>query len=571
MDVLMSTANVAPPDRGRYTDDQWVGNVCLRYATTPNLEVISHQSQLTALSIGCLFGPLHDAELLAQESVPALKRAALRSNGTFAVALPRDGHVTVVTDAAGSIPVYYAHGQGNWAMGTLVHHVATASGRTTVDNVSAVDYLLNQAICYPYSWYEDVFLLPPGSICRLDENGLTVDTYWQPREPSDIYDRNADAREWGARLRDKVAAAVELGIEGQTRSRLMYSGGIDSRAVLSLIPDAHECIPTIVLNKQNREYRLARRGAQLLGRSLEWVKRPKDFYRSAIYERIDRIGPGRDFRHTHITGPVAARFEDADVVLGGYHADALFKTYDMSNVRERLGRPSVLQPPRSDVVKMTQFDTAEAAYFRADLVEAARTRRRAHHKRLKELRPLTAGNWHPLWPLSGQSYGYPHFLSCLRMNAQVIEPFMFQQTYLLAAEMPDPCRVDAEAFRHAFAKGMGLSGWTPTTGHVLPRLGPRVGSVYRLLHRALWKGVKTLRGTDDWEAGAWTREHEGWHPVTPKECVPEESLPFLLENLSGLIDGIRTDTFFEESSVRDSVRVRALGLGFRGVPETAHH
>ena len=564
----MSTFDVAPPISERYSEEHVLQNGRLYYANSPNLEVLNHQGHLAGLVIGYLSGPLRDVELSSQESTAARARSALQSNGTFALIVPGDDCVTVITDAAGSIPVYYAHGQGNWALGTLVHHVATASGRTTVDNVSAVDYLLNQAICYPYSWYEDVFLLPPASICRLDENGLTVDTYWQPSEPSDIYDRSADARVWGARLRDRVATAVQRGIEGQARSRLMYSGGIDSRAVLSLIPDAHECIPTIVLNKQNREYRLARRGAQLLGRSLEWVQRPKDFYRSAIYERIDRIGPGRDFRHTHIAGPVAARFEDADVVLGGYHADALFKTYDMSNVRERLGRPSVLQPPRPNVVKMTQFDTAEAAYFRADLVEAARDRRRAHHKRLKELRPLTAGNWHPLWPLSGQSYGYPHFLSCLRMNAHVIEPFMFQQTYLLAAEMPDPCRVDAEAFRYAFAKGMGLSGWTPTTGHVLPRLGPRVGSVYRLLHRALWKGVKTLRGTDDWEAGAWTREHEGWHPVTPKECVPEESLPFLLENLSVLIDGIRTDTFFEESSVRDSIRVRALGLGFRGVPET---
>lgn len=242
----------------------------------------------------------------------------------------RDGHVNIITDAGGSIPLYYGHGPEGFGVGTLVHHVAAATGLDNLDKVSVVDYLFNKTVCYPFSCYKDVRVVPPGSVCSVDTQELKAHTYWEPVEPKDMYNRgDDDAAEWGNKLRRQVSSVIESSTSEAESGRVLYSGGSDSRAVLSMVPGSFECTPSIVLDQKNRDYSLAKWSSRLLGRDLDWVERPEGYYRSRLKQRIDRIGPGKDFQDMHIFGPVADRLDDVDVIMGVFIRYAVsVKLYD---------------------------------------------------------------------------------------------------------------------------------------------------------------------------------------------------------------------------------------------------
>jgi hypothetical protein len=303
----------------------------------------------------------------------------------------------------------------------------------------------------------------------------------------------------------------------------------------------------------------------LLWLYLELIQRPENYYRSAIPYRIDRIGPGFDFRHTHLFGPVADQFEDADVVVGGYLADTLFKSHYMSNVARRNTRPDSLLDPCPDEVKPPPGDVGGStlskiggAPFKDDLVAAAQKRRCEHHRHLKELRPRTAGNWHRLWPLSTLAYG--SYLSGLRMQTKMVEPFLFHGNYQLAARMPDAARVDRRAFRAAFADDMGAAGWWPTDSGRIPRLGGYLGNAVRVPIRGTQRLLDALRASDG-EQGSWPPFQWGWHNVQVDEHFPEEGTGLYQQRLNELMtEEAAREQFSDDDFI--PVRLRALTLAF---------
>jgi len=573
MDFLVSQAEPSSIIKARYakTCMQETSWVC--YTVSNNATAWASQGGTDGFVAGPLFGPLCDIKALRRENKKELGKRALKSDGSFAVVVFRGGGLWLITDCGGSIPVYYGYGHKGYAVGTIVHHVAAASGCTTLDKVSAVDYLLNQTVCYPYSWYEDVRVVSPGAISVFSAHGVEQNTYWMPHEHDDLY-RAVDERAWGERLGKQVQRAVQQALDGKQKGRVMYSGGMDSRAIMSVIPDDFECIATTVLDggPGHREYELARRSAQWLGRRLEWIPRPEGYYRSAIEERIDTVGPGWDIRHTHIHGPVQRRFEDADVVFGGYLADTLFKTYYMSNIDRQKGllRSERLLDPMPDVVKSPNFRSG-ILHLWNDQISMVRKRRMRHHHRLEQIRPRSAGNWHRLWPLSNLA-AFAHYLSTLRMGATLIEPFLFNQTYQLAARMPDPCRVNQKAFRHAFAERMGRAGYLPTSSGRVPRLsnGRVSGALAETAARYLrgWptikRGIKRMvGGTYPGPQGPWHPDSNGWYPVEPeKHFQSKENLELLEHRLNAILAKGQASRFFSEKELHPSLQVRALALGF---------
>ncbi len=529
-----------------------------------NLEQLALETGI-ALAAGTLLGSLRTSDGLASGESDVLGRDALDSNGSFAVVIAHPDALQIVTDAGGSIPVYWGRGPQGLAVGTQVHRVARATGLTSVDEVSVADYLINGTVCHPFSWYEGVRALPPGAVCTFDREGLDVHVYYEPQEPDDIYD-DADAREWGTRLRREVKTAIEQGIDGQEKVRVLFSGGEDSRAVTGLIPDRVECVPTTVLDRRNREYELAQRAARWLGYSLDWVRRPDEFYRSSIRERIDTVGPGWDFRHTHFFGEVADALRDADALIGGFLSDTLFKTYWMTNVDTypRSRRPPRLRDPTPDGMIVPVRESAMGC-LHDDLVGAVNARRRAHHETLLECRPRTAGNWHPLWPLVHQPH-YAGYLTSLRIGPRVVEPFLFHRVYRLAAKMPDPCRVDRRAFRQAFCGPMGAAGWLPDSSDRLPCLGGWAGSLFRHYRRRFRESdaYSLLFGGEEGYQKAWSPDHVGWHPVDPAEHFDEPGEERLRERLSQVLGGRSPRAFLRDEELADAVKVRALALGWDG-------
>lgn len=317
---------------------------------------------------------------------------------------------------------------------------------------------------------------------------------------------------------------------------------------------------TTVLDAQNREYRLARRAAQALGCKFEWIPRPDGYYKNAVRDRIDAIGPGWDFRHTHFLKDIRETFQDADALVGGYLADTFFKNYHMGNVEEGRGlTPDSLKKPDPDEIDVLKKGEQQSEWFSKPLIEEVRERRIDHHRTLKEIRPMTAGNWHALWPISNAPH-FPQYLGEHRIDPQVIEPFLFSRVYRLAAVMPDRCREDGAAFHHAFGKELGIAGWLPVSYGGVPCLRGYAGQfVAKVIGRA--RLLKRYFSPPEGTEGPWTPNHYGWTPIVPEEHFDSTVAKRVKEQLDGLIAEEETpDTFLSGGELSSEVAVRALAL-----------
>ena len=383
------------------------------------------------------------------------------------------------TDRAGSKPLYYSVDNGRVMAASRAQEVAVATGQT-VDPVSAADFIANATVCYPFSLFEGVYHVPPGARVEVVQGGLNVHPYYVPEE---VPDSGTPLADWAAAIGDGVKAVLEARLAGLRNVCVLFSGGEDARAVASMLP-AHLSPQLVTLaDTDNREVRLARRAARRLGYPHCHVRRPPGFYRAAIRERVETVGAGWDIRQVHVYGATADALRECDAIVGGYGADTLFKTACMGNVRRRAGR---LLPERISTEypdhPVSVVRASGLPWLRREIARAVDERRWSHHERLKEFRPRTAGNWHTLWPLGAHRVAYPHYLSCLAIGPRVVEPFIDDRLYAVAARMPDKFRVDREAFRMAFAEAMGTAGWLPTSSGRIPNVG---GAVGQLIARAI--------------------------------------------------------------------------------------
>ncbi len=440
----------------------------------------------------------------------------------------------LVTDHSGSRPLYYAQQQGQVLSGLTPLSVARKMAAPKLDPVSVADFLVNGTVCYPYTLFEGVYAAPPGAVTDVTAEKVTSSVYYRPVEE----EIRAPLEVWGEWLRERAQEALLTGIEGKQNIKVMFSGGEDSRAVVSLIPRDIPCELVTFADWRNREVKLAERAAAALQRPLVFVQRPDGFYRADIQERVHAIGGVFDIRHTHVWGALAEPFKVADAVVGGYAADSLFKSAWMGNVqksRKRLGPERMIAEGYEDP---TGIESAVGKEWINQAVGAAVDERRmAHHEYIKEFRPLTAGNWHTLWPLGSQRITYSHHLATRLACSCVVEPFLSPQAYSLAAKMSEELKVDRKAFRQAFMPLMGKAGWLPTSSGHIPKLGGHVGRWVEMAMIASRRGrdrmvlaSAPMLGRKTVGQGAWNKDHHGF-PLKLEQQIS----PIQLEQINGVL------------------------------------
>lgn len=162
-----------------------------------------------------------------------LKNLALQSFGSFAGIKKFDNSdALILTDHSGSIPVYYSITNNKIAVGWKPLDVALETS-AALDPISAADFIANGVVCYPYTMFKDVFVAPPGAVSKITKNGIESHTYYQPREAEAF----GSLSYWGERLREGVRAALNSALMEIDRVEVLFSGGEDSRAVASLLPN----------------------------------------------------------------------------------------------------------------------------------------------------------------------------------------------------------------------------------------------------------------------------------------------------------------------------------------------
>ncbi|MCG5516371.1 MULTISPECIES: asparagine synthase-related protein [unclassified Ectothiorhodospira] len=477
------------------------------------------------------------------------------------------GSVRFTTDHSGSVPLYYAQVENKVLAGNTPLEVVRQMKGSTFDPVSVADFILNGTVCYPYTLFKDVYVVPPGAVTVIKADSICSKRFYLPEELRD----SASVQQWGARLHEEVERALLIGLKGKREIKVLFSGGEDSRAVVSLIPRSIDCELITFADNYNREVRLAERAAKALKRPFRFIQRPEGFYRKDIRGRTLSIGGSFDVAHTHVYGELASNLGNADAIVGGFTSDSLFKSLLVQGIRKSVKR---LGPERIESkfvpTPVGIANPLNHSWLAEDVAKEVNERRWAHHKKIEEFRPYSASNWHWLWPLGCHQGHYAHYLAIKNLRCSVVEPFLAPQVYSLAALMPDEFRADRKAFREAFARSMGLAGWLPTSSGRIPRLGGYTGHWLefttvssRMARDRLSNFLASILGRPKTAQGAWNSDHGSFRYDFCQQITALQ-VEQLRQLLGKVLAPVEASTFLEPGGGRapDWVRHRLLQVAY---------
>jgi asparagine synthase (glutamine-hydrolysing) len=218
-----------------------------RYVMIFNGEIYNYTELRSELdSASYTFRGTSDTEVMLAGILEwGLEKAFMRFNGMFAIALwdRHEKRLHLIRDRIGVKPLYYG-----WAGNTLIFGSELKSLTThpdfkpEVDRQSLTLYLRYGYVPAPYSIYQGIKKLEPGTILTFDEGKSQADgsriRYWSTREAVERGVQNpfhGDDREAVAELdrllkesvRDRMIADVPLGA--------FLSGGIDSSTIVAMM------------------------------------------------------------------------------------------------------------------------------------------------------------------------------------------------------------------------------------------------------------------------------------------------------------------------------------------------
>jgi len=218
-----------------------------RYVMIFNGEIYNYAELKSQLdSAGYIFRGTSDTEVMLAGILEwGLEESFMRFNGMFAIALwdRREKRLHLIRDRIGVKPLYYG-----WAGNTLIFGselkslTAHPDFKPEVDRQSLTLYLRYGYIPTPYSIYQGVKKLEPGTILTFDQGKSQADgsriRYWSAREAVEQGLQNpfhGDDREAVVELdrllkesvRDRMIADVPLGA--------FLSGGIDSSTIVAMM------------------------------------------------------------------------------------------------------------------------------------------------------------------------------------------------------------------------------------------------------------------------------------------------------------------------------------------------
>ncbi len=158
-------------------------------------------------------------------------------NGMFAFAIwdTAEERLVLARDRMGKKPLYYYRKGGRLAFASeLPSLVRDESVPREVSDQALFEYLLYDFIPAPHTIFSGVYKLPAAHLAVFDADGLTVDRYWNPPEPSAGFDFRTCVEELESLLED----AVRTRLISDVPLGAFLSGGVDSSLVTALMQRA---------------------------------------------------------------------------------------------------------------------------------------------------------------------------------------------------------------------------------------------------------------------------------------------------------------------------------------------
>lgn len=180
-------------------------------------------------SIGCIFSTESDTEVVLKAYMTWGHEAFNRFNGMWAMAIyeHESGALIFSRDRLGVKPLYMARTPEFAVFGSEIRSIISVLGKTPdPDEESLFDFLLlgiSDHTCRTF--FSGISQIPPGSVVRLNRNGVLHTNYYHqwPVPDSSIPDPDA--------LRELVTDSVLLRLRSDAPTVSLLSGGLDSSII----------------------------------------------------------------------------------------------------------------------------------------------------------------------------------------------------------------------------------------------------------------------------------------------------------------------------------------------------
>jgi len=405
--------------------------------------------------------------------------------------------VTVVTDLMAFIPVYSCQKSGELYLGTHVDALAKAAGEEGMfDKVSLADFVLNDAVTYPYTAYKSLRQVTPSSEVSYSGPELqpTTSSYWIPKEENPY----ANLQEAAEALRCGISGYVERVTQKMSRVAQFISAGEDSRALSGLLPERLQRDAYVFLDDMNREGKIAKRVAEIYGANFTVGYRTSTHYLEILPEASNLVGSGHQYCHSHSLGfDREYRLASYSAVFGGYLSDSLLKGVFARKLRGADRLPFL---PQFYLSGESRRKPINSSVINKKILAEINQRRKERFSVIQSERPVTAHEWFVLRPAS-MRVAIPNFYSTRRLFASY-EPFMCKEAVKVSAAVPTSWKLNRRLFNRAMKPYLKKSKWLLHADGRLPYFGWWMNMPLQV---CIWSArhLTSLLGLNNGNQGPW--------------------------------------------------------------------
>ena len=295
-----------------------------------------------------------DSKLMARECSRLLREEgvgfAKRLNGSFTIAAfdPTGRSLHLINDRFGSRPFFYVTGKDFLAFSSRVE-VFRSFGLDCIKDIDigGLAELLAFGRILRRNLWSDVKPVPSATVLTYQDGKVKEVRYFNIKfryggKPGDIDDNAED-------LAHAFKRSVEKRLIGWDKAGLFLSGGLDSRAVLSCMPDWTTCYTAC--DRVNNETRVAAKLAATNGNRHVLLKRNPNYHLEILTPMARIVEGAFDYSHGHFEGLIDLIEESTDGVLfTGHNVDAYLKGICLPHVSVKFrGRNIKLDWPKKEI------------------------------------------------------------------------------------------------------------------------------------------------------------------------------------------------------------------------------
>lgn len=218
-------------------------SVSRRFVIVFNGEIYNHLQLRNALGEACWRGHSDTETLLAGFEVWGVEATLKKAVGMFAIALwdRAERVLTIARDRLGEKPLYYGWQGDAFLFGSELKALkAHPAFRCEINRDALALFMRHNVIPAPYSIYQDIHKLPPGTYLtlRAGERDAKPKTYWSARKVAEAGQREPFTGS-DKEAREALDVVLRQAVAGQMMADVplgaFLSGGVDSSTVVALM------------------------------------------------------------------------------------------------------------------------------------------------------------------------------------------------------------------------------------------------------------------------------------------------------------------------------------------------